>query len=75
MKLPAQVLFLYCRASTYLFFHCQEPMTSALFLAASADLFNPWYIGEIINHVLITRDQAAFLQNILIISIVSLVSG
>ena len=50
-------------------------MVSALLLAAGADLFNPWYVGEIINHVLITRDQAAFLQNILVISIVSLVSG
>ena len=47
----------------------------ALLLAAGADLFNPWYVGEIINHVLITRDEKAFLNNILIISIVSLVSA
>lgn len=47
----------------------------ALLVAAGADLFNPWYVGEIINHVLITRDRDAFLNNIMIISIVSLVSA
>lgn len=50
-------------------------MVRALLVAAGADLFNPWYFGEIINHVLINRDKAAFLQSIIILSVVSLLSG
>ena len=47
----------------------------ALLLAAGADLFNPWFVGKIINHILITKDEKAFLYNIAIIAIVSLVSA
>ena len=53
----------------------EQPKSRALLVAAGADLFNPWYFGEIINHVLINRDQAAFLQSIIILSVVSLLSG
>ena len=47
----------------------------ALFIAAGSDLFNPWFIGKIINDIVVNQDAESFKQNIFIIILVTISTG
>ena len=47
----------------------------ALFIAAGSDLFNPWFIGKIINDIVVNKDAESFKRNIFIIILVTISTG
>ena len=46
-----------------------------LFLAAGSDLFNPWFIGKIINDIVVTQDIESFQKNLFILIIITCVTA